>query len=123
MPSNRRRHAHVLPIASLATWILLAGFVASAGLYYVYCKNQLRTRGVQIKNLEKELAELENQNRGVRTRIARLSSPNALKTRRDQDKKFLVGYTDILRDNLVLVSDRLLPVQSGDLRAAANKTP
>lgn len=119
--SNRRRHAHVLPLTSLATWILLVGAVAFAGLYYVYCKNELRTRGAMIKSLEKELTDLRNQNEVVRARIAMLSSPNALKTRRDQDKKFLAEYQEISRDNLVVVSDRLMPMQTGELRAASNQ--
>jgi hypothetical protein len=116
----------VLPIASLATWILLAGFAASAGLYYVYCKNQLRTRGAMIKSLEKELTDLRNQNEVVRARIAMLSSPSALKTRRDQDKNFLAGYSEVVRDRLVLVNDRIIPAVAavpGELQAVANQVP
>src|SRR6478736_1480950 len=107
--SNRRRHANVLPLASLATWILLAGFAAAAGLYYVYCKNQLHTRGGTIKALEREFAELENQNEVIRTRIAFMSSQTSLKKRRDTDKSFLAGYQEIPRDRLVVVTDRNLP--------------
>lgn len=123
MSANRRRHANILPIASWATWILLALFVAGAGLYYVYCKNQLHTRGAQIKILEKELAELQNQNEVVQARIAMLSSPNALKTRREQDKSFLADYTEITRDRLVLMSDRVVPNSTSELRAVANNQP
>ncbi|MHA3773506.1 hypothetical protein ACXR0O_18385 [Verrucomicrobiota bacterium sgz303538] len=123
MSANRRRHANILPIASWATWILLALFVAGAGLYYVYCKNQLHTRGSQIKILEKELAELQNQNEVVQARIAMLSSPNALKTRREQDKSFLADYTEITRDRLVLMSDRVVPNSTSELRAVANNQP
>jgi hypothetical protein len=119
--SNRRRHANVLPIASLATWILLAGFAAMAGLYYVYCKNQLHTRGGAIKALEKELVELKTQNEVVRSRIAVLSSPTELKKRREQYKTFLAGYQDIPRDRLVVVSDRVTPVRVADLRAVSNE--
>lgn len=120
MSANRRRHANVLPIASWATCIILALFVASAGLYYVYCKNQLHTRGSRIKVLEKELSELQNQNEVVHSRIAMLSSIHALRTRRDQDRRFLADYTEITRDRLVLVGDRVVPNPMSELRAVAN---
>ena len=123
MSANRRRHANVLPIASWATWIVLATFLASAGLYYVYCKNQLHTRGAKIKALEKELTELRNQNEVVQSRIAMLSSPHALRTRREQDRSFLAEYTEVTRDRMVLVGDRVLPTQVGELRAVANTRP
>ena len=55
MPSNRRRHGNVLPLASFATWILIAAFVSGGGLYYVYCKNQLHNSGGEIRKLEQEL--------------------------------------------------------------------
>lgn len=123
MPANRRRHSTVMPLASWATWILLATFATSAGLYYVYCKNQLHTRGAQVRMLERELADLQNQNEVVRSRVAMLSSPNALRKRREQEKNFLAGYTEITRDRLVLVSDRLNPAMSNEWRAVANKRP
>lgn len=123
MSANRRRHANVLPIASWATWIVLATFLASSGLYYVYCKNQLHTRGAQIKTLERELTELRNQNEVVQARIAMLSSPHALRTRREQDRNFLADYKEISRDRLVLMGDRLLPAQIGELQAVANTQP
>jgi cell division protein FtsB len=123
MRVNRRRHANVLPIASLATWILLAAFAAGAGLYYVYCKNQLHARGALVKDLEKEYNELRNQNEVVRSQIAKLSAPAALKKRREQDKKFLAEYTDITRDYLVVVGEHTIPGVAGEMRPVANLKP
>ncbi len=124
MPSNRRRHANVLPLASLATWIVLAAFVCGGGLYYVYCKNELHARGAQIKALEKEFGDLVNQNEVVRTSIARLSSPNELRKRREKDRTFLADFVEIQQDRLVLVSDKLLPVTAAnELRPVANLKP
>ncbi len=123
MSANRRRHANVLPIASWATWIVLAIFLGSSGLYYVYCKNQLHSRGAMIKTLERELTDLRNQNEVVQARIAMLSSPHALRTRREQDRSFLAEYTEITRDRMVLVGERGLPAQMGELRAVANTRP
>jgi hypothetical protein len=123
MPSNRRRNAVVLPIATWAMWIVLAAFISCAGLFYVYCKNQLHAGGEQIKVLERELAELHNSNEVAQTSIAMLSSPKALQVRRAQEKNFLASYVDINRENLVVVSDRMTPTLAGDFRAVANTTP
>lgn len=123
MSANRRRHANVLPIASLATWIVLAFFLAGSGLYYVYCKNQLHSRGGKIKALERELTELRNQNEVVQSRIAMLSSPHALRMRWEQDRRVLAEYTEITRDRIKLVGDRVMPPQVGELRAVANTQP
>ncbi len=116
--SNRRRHANILPVAQFATWIIIAAFACSAGLYYVYCKHQLIARGKAIHSLEREAAELRNLNEGIRTSIAKLSSPSALRARRDQ---MLAGYTEISQDHLVFLSDH--PGQGNDLRPVSNPKP
>ncbi|HEX8311189.1 MAG TPA: hypothetical protein VF614_07735 [Chthoniobacteraceae bacterium] len=81
MPANRRRHANAVPLASIATWIVVAAFICAAGLGYVYCKNQLHSTGQKIKGLERELSELVTQNEVVRSKIASLSSRAALQRR------------------------------------------
>src|SRR3954451_19715593 len=106
MPSNRRRHGNVLPLASFATWLVIAGFVSGGGLYYVYCKNQLHKSGGEIRKLEGELAELRNQNEVVKSRIASASSPNALRKRRESDKNFLPGFNEITRERLIVINDK-----------------
>ena len=121
--SNRRRHANVLPVASLATWILLAGFAAMAGLYYVYCKNQLHTRGAMIKVLEQELADLKNKNEVLGTSISKLAAPTALRARRATEKNFLAGYRSIEPNSLVVISDRPMPMRASELRAVSNPQP
>jgi hypothetical protein len=123
MPSNRRRNAVVLPIATWAMWIVLVTFISCAGLFYVYCKNQLHTGGEEIKALEREYAQLQNSTEAVKTRVAVLSSPHQLLVRRERDKSFLADYVEITRDHLVLVSDRIMPQSAPDLRAVSNTTP
>src|SRR3954454_14762096 len=105
MRSNRRRHGNVVPLASIATWILIAVFVCGGGLYYVYCKNQLHNSGGEIHKLEQVLVDLRNQNEVVKTRIDRLISPNELRKRRAKDKNYLAGYVEITRDKLIVVND------------------
>ena len=118
--SNRRRHANVLPIASLATWILLAGFAAMAGLYYVYCKNQLQSRGTTITALERELTDLKNKNEVLATSISKLAAPGALRARRAAEKNFLAGYQEIPFQALVVIGDRVRSGRVDELRAASN---
>src|SRR3954453_8330805 len=105
MRNNRRRHGNVVPLASIATWILIAVFVSGGGLYYVYCKNQLHKSGTDIRKLEGELNDLRNQNEVVKARIALLSSPNVLRKRRAQERNFLPGFVDITREKLVVIND------------------
>jgi hypothetical protein len=123
MPSNRRRNAVVLPIATWAMWIVLAAFISCAGLFYVYCKNQLHEGGERIKTLERELVELQNANEVAQTSIAMLSSPRALQVRREQEKNFLADYKRVEHPDIVLVTDRLAPTIAGEFRAVANTTP
>ncbi len=115
MRSNRRRHANVLPIASLATWIIVAAFACCALLYYVYCKHQLIARGDQIRTLERELAELKNLNEGARTRIDLLASTAALRERRTQA---LSKFVDITQDRLVLLTEK---PEGNELRTVSNQ--
>jgi hypothetical protein len=78
MSLNRRRHVNAVPIASIATWIVVAAFFGTTGVYYVYCKNQLHTTGAAIKRLEQERDQLKTHNEAMRSRIALLSSRQEL---------------------------------------------
>lgn len=123
MSSNRRRNAVVLPIATWAMWIVLATFISCAGLYYVYCKNQLHVRGEEEKALEQQLVQLQNSVEAVKSSVEKLSAPNALAVRRAQDKTFLAEYVEIQQHHIVLVGDRILTPNPTELRAVANTTP
>ena len=74
-PMNRRRHANVIPIFSLATWLVLFFALGAGGLYYVNFKNQLLSRGTQIKTLEKtpRRAAQRKRSRADADRQARLA--------------------------------------------------
>ncbi len=52
---NRRRHANIVPVAALVRWVVVAFFLCTAGLGYVYFKNQMQTTGNEIRNLEAQL--------------------------------------------------------------------
>ena len=114
MRSNHRRHENILPLASLATWIIIGTFACGAGLFYVYCKHQLIARGNQIRTLENELAFLCIANQDADTRIAKLSSLTALRARREM----LGRFVPITQEHLIS-----LPDKPPELRAVSNPNP
>lgn len=92
--ANRRIHTHAIPVGPLAKVVVVAFFLAAAGLSYVYFKNQLCTSGTQIKKLEHELSELETQNELVRGRIALLSSRTVLQRRLNEGFIKMIPISD-----------------------------
>jgi cell division protein FtsB len=117
MSLNRRRHANAMPLASIATWILVAVFVGMTGLYYVYCKNHLHIIGGTIKKLERELEEVMRENEGMRARIASLSSRPALQARLEAGFIKLIPITD---DRIIRITEQHQPGDD-ELRAVANE--
>ncbi|MES2572824.1 MAG: hypothetical protein V4710_22565 [Verrucomicrobiota bacterium] len=117
MASNRRRHANAVPLALIATWVLVLGALGVAGLGYVYLKNQIHVTGARIKALENELAKLTTQDEVMRAKIATLSSRAALKRRMDEGFIKMVPISD---DRLVRVE---LPARKelNELRAVSNQ--
>jgi hypothetical protein len=109
MRSNRRRHENIVPLTSLAMWIVLALFACGAGLFYVYSKQQLIARGADIRKLEHELRDLRIANEDAHTRISMLASSATLRERR-YDK-----FVPITQDHLVTVATK-----STDLRVVSN---
>ena len=81
MPSNRRRHANPISMLVIATWIIIAAFFCGAGLYYVYCKNQLHIAGEETAKLGHQLKGLETEIEVARVNIQRLSSHTAIEAK------------------------------------------
>lgn len=120
MPGNRRRHANAIPIASFATWAVIAIFFCGSGLGYVWCKNQLYTTGAQIKNLERELIDLRSANEVARSHINKLSSTAELQARYDRGFIKLIPITN---DRIVLVPAARTSIAGNELRAVSNPKP
>src|SRR5260370_3290593 len=57
MNSNRRAPAPSIRIASFCKVIIAAVFIASAGILYVYLKNQLKLSGDKQIELQRQLAQ------------------------------------------------------------------
>jgi hypothetical protein len=119
MPGNRRRHANALPIASFATWLVIGLFACGAGLGYVWCKNRLHETGRQIELVERELRDLRNRNVGLQTKIASLSSTDALNRRYEDGSIKLVP---IRPDRIVVLNSKPLSGRESELQKVANPT-
>jgi hypothetical protein len=113
MSGNRRRHANVIPLASILMWILVCAFVGAAGLGYVSLKNQLHTGADEIRKLERGIEQVSTRITGVKGDINRLSSMEELRKRYQGDKSKLGGLVDI-RNELVVHMDRPLPTTISD---------
>jgi cell division protein FtsB len=106
---NRRRHANIVPVAALVRWVVVAFFLGTAGLSYVYFKNQMQTTGNEIRSLESQLASLTTQDDTVRAQIDRLSSHSYLQRRLAEGFIQLTPITD----------DCIVRVHPGSRTAAA----
>jgi hypothetical protein len=105
MPANRRRNANAVPLASIAAWILVCLFIGTAGLGYVWLKNDLHVNGSKIKELETERQALARKFEGVRLNIVTLTSMDRI-ARRYAEKDKLGGLIEIQPESIVFV-DRL----------------
>ena len=117
MAFNRHRHANAVPLASIATWVVVCLCLLAAGIGYVYLKNQIHSTGSTIKKFERELAELRTQDEVTRSKIASLSSRAALQRRLNDG---FIKLTPITDDRLVRV-DAPARKDTNDLRAVSNE--
>ncbi len=118
MSTNRRRHANAVPIAVFATWAIIGIFACSAGLCYVWCKNQLYSTGTEIKTLERELVELKSKNEVALSKIAQLSSTAKLQERHDSGFIKLVPITN---DRIVVLGNKGGASGGNELRPVSNE--
>jgi hypothetical protein len=91
---NRRRHGNLVPVAALVKWVVVAFFLCTAGLCYVYFKNQMQTTGNDIRSLEARLNELRMDDDRERAQIDRLSSQSYLERRLQEGFIQLTPITD-----------------------------
>ena len=93
---NRRHRKNFNPIdaPALARWIVIVGFLAAAGLSYVYLTVQLHHQGVQRRLLEQELIATRTQNEDARVQIAALTSRTALQRRLKEGYLKMIPITE-----------------------------
>jgi hypothetical protein len=97
---NHRRHANIVPVAALVRWVVAAFFLCTAGLCYVYFKNQMQTTGDEIRSLEGQLATLRTEDDTERAQIDRLSSHGYLERRLAEG---FIQLTPITDDRIVRI--------------------
>lgn len=113
MAANRKKHTTPIKILPLAKLIVVVFFVGLLGLMFVFLKNGLHPRGGQIKELERELAELNTKNEVLKAKLASLSSRAALQRRLNEGFIKMIPITD----------DRIVRISASSQRIAAREEP
>ena len=115
---NRRRHANAVPVAALVRWVVVAFFICTAGLCYVYYKNQMQTTGTEIRNLESDLAALRSQDDTERAQIDKLSSHSYLERRLAEG---FIQLTPITEESIVRVHTAIGPLSTKTATASLDE--
>lgn len=119
---KNRRHTNLVPVAALVRWVVVAFFLCTAGLCYVYFKNQMQTTGDEIRNLEGQLSALRTQDDTERAQIDRLSSHSYLEWRLAEGFIRLTPITDDRIVRIHLARAKTAGTEAGDeLQAVSNR--
>ncbi len=78
---NRRKQVNPVHFSSLVRWMVIALLCGSAGLLYVYIKNQQFALGEEIRQVERRIKEIRSSNEVLLVRVTELSSRRALQQR------------------------------------------
>lgn len=113
---SRNRHTDRLQFSALLRWVILAAFIAVAGVSYLYLKNQLYVAGLRKKACEQQLRELIEQNHALDSQIAALTSRSALQQRLNEG---FIKMAEI--PSVAIVHLKILP-HMGQARAIAAVT-
>jgi hypothetical protein len=119
MTRSRRKNCNAINAASLARWIVMTGFLALAGLIYVYLTLQLYHLGERKKAMENELASLRTQNDVTNVQIAALTSRSALQRRL---KEGYLKMIPIYEDNIVRLTIPPRPEGGDAIRPVMNRS-
>ena len=103
MNRNRRNITHSIKVASIFKVVVSTAILATAGLSYVYLKNQLQQYGEIQRRLEHELTEIRTAGEAVRVQITQLSSRAVLEKRLGKNS---LGLVPIASDQIVRLNQR-----------------
>jgi hypothetical protein len=117
MRAAQRKHVNRVNAAGLARWIVVTGFLALAGLCYVYLTLQLHRLGDRKKALETELVSLRQQYDVANVQIAALTSRSALQRRL---KEGYLKMVPIAEQNIVRLAPMQPPPDESGIRQVAN---
>ena len=102
-----------MPIRALAPWLVVAIIVLACGMAWVHFRNKSVTTGREIKKLEKELADLNNELGSLCPKINQLCSRTTLQARLDDG---VIKMIPIRQDRIVQVG----LARDNDIRTVAN---
>lgn len=78
---NRRKQVNPVHFSSLVRWLVVALLCGTAGLFYVYIKNQQFALGEEIRQVERKIREVRAANEVLLARVTELSSRRVLQQR------------------------------------------
>jgi hypothetical protein len=122
IPLNRRKNANLLPVTKIAAASIVLLIVGCGGLYYVNAKNELHRCGERKKQLERELQAIATRDEVVTSRIARMSSFDALRKRQTLEKDAFARLVPVADTLVVRVPDQSAPVET-QVRTVSNLQP
>ena len=117
MNHNRKKITYSIKFASISKVVVCTALLASAGLTYVYLKNQLHQYGDIQRKFEKELVDLKTNNEVVRAQLASLSSRGVLEKKLAKNS---LGLIPIANDQIVRLNQRHDTV-GDELRVVSNR--
>jgi hypothetical protein len=123
MPSNRRRNANLLPVARILLIGVLLLTLGGGGLFYVNAKNEVHRNGQRKKDLERELLALETKDEVISSRIAKLSSFEALRKRQTQEQEAFAKLVPVSDNLVVRLQDRTPATGESQVRTVSNLQP
>ena len=103
MNRNRRNITHSIKVASIFKVVVSTAILVTAGLSYVYLKNQLQQYGEIQRGLEHDLTELRTASEAVRVQITQLSSRAVLEKKLAKNS---LGLVSIANDQIVRLNQR-----------------
>ena len=103
MNRNRRNITHSIKVASIFKVVVCTAILVTAGLSYVYLKNQLQQYGEIQHRLEHDLTELRTASEAVRVQITQLSSRAVLEKKLAKNS---LGLVSIANDQIVRLNQR-----------------
>jgi hypothetical protein len=103
MLSNRTKAAVYIRPAQITACLALMAALAVMSVYYVSSRNRVHLAGAKIKALENKIREVEFQDEAVRSRIARLTSHEALRRRQNAGAAAFAGLVPISEQAVVRI--------------------
>ncbi len=81
---KKSSHDNALPLGPIFSWVMIAIFLSVVGLCFVRMKHTLKVDGDRCRDLEHEVADLDEKLKVANNEMMRLTSRPALERRRQE---------------------------------------